>query len=173
MSISATTQGSIRPMTIEDLHQVLAWRNHPEVRRYMYTTHEIASDEHRRWFERAAQDANRYLMVFEQDRKPQGFINLHLIAPGGIADWGFYASPDAPKGTGRRLGCAALDFAFAKLGLHKVCGQALDFNERSIRFHQHLGFRQEGTLREQHFDGRSYHDIWCFGLLAADWHTHA
>lgn len=173
MSISATKSGSLRPMTFEDLDQIFAWRNHPEVRRYMYTTHEIAHDEHRRWFERAAQDADRYLLVFEQESKPQGFINLHLIAPGGIADWGFYAAPDAPKGTGRRLGCAALDFAFAELGLHKVCGQALDFNERSIRFHHNLGFRQEGTLREQHFDGFNYRDILCFGLLAADWSTHA
>jgi UDP-4-amino-4,6-dideoxy-N-acetyl-beta-L-altrosamine N-acetyltransferase len=54
--------------------------------------------------------------------------------------------------------------------LHKLCGQALAFNERSIRFHQNLGFRREGVLRQQHFDGEQYHDVVCFGLLASEWH---
>ena len=94
---------------------------------------------------------------------------MHEIAAGGIADWGFYAAPDAPKGTGRKLGASALTYAFARLELHKVCGQALDFNERSIHFHLRLGFQQEGVLREQHFDGEQYHGIVCFGLLATEW----
>lgn len=156
-------------MTNEDLTRVLAWRNHEEVRRYMYTQHEISLAEHSRWFERASQDSNRHLLVFESNAVPLGFINLHQIAFGGVADWGFYAAPDAPKGTGRQLGQAALQYAFIHLGLHKLCGQALGHNERSIRFHRSLGFQQEGILREQHFDGQSYHDVVCFGLLASEW----
>ncbi|WP_230714510.1 GNAT family N-acetyltransferase [Marinobacter shengliensis] len=44
------TNHSLRPMTESDLEQVLQWRNHPEVRRYMYTTHEIRLEEHSKWF---------------------------------------------------------------------------------------------------------------------------
>lgn len=98
-----------------------------------------------------------------------GFINIHQIAAGGIADWGFYAAPDAPKGTGKQLGQAALQYAFSVVGAHKLCAQALHFNERSVRFHLNLGFQQEGTLRDQHFDGQNYHDVVCFGLLASEW----
>ena len=163
-------KNQVRPMVSADLERVLAWRNHPEVRRYMYTQHEISLDEHTRWFERASQDPNRHLLIFECEGAPLGFINIHQIAPGGIADWGFYAAPDAPKGTGRRLGQAALQYAFSTAGLHKLCGQALSYNERSIRFHQKLGFQQEGILRQQHFDGQHYHDVVCFGLLANEWH---
>ena len=86
-----------------------------------------------------------------------------------MADWGFYAAPDAPKGTGRQLGKAVQYYVFVQAGLHKLCGQALVYNERSIRFHQSLGFQQEGILREQHFDGQNYHDVVCFGLLASEW----
>jgi len=159
----------IRRMRLDDLEQVLAWRNHPDVRRYMYTQHEIALSEHTRWFERASQDAARHLLIFECDGVAQGFINLHEIAPGGIADWGFYAAPEAAKGIGRQLGYSLLRHAFGELGLHKICGQALAFNERSIQFHLRLGFQQEGVLRDQHFDGQQYHAVVCFGLLAADW----
>lgn len=159
----------IRLMTEGDLEQVLFWRNHPDVRRYMYSQHEISLEEHARWFSRVSQDPGRHLLVFEVNRTARGFLQIHQIASGGIADWGFYADPDAPKGTGRALGDAALRYAFDTLGLHKLCGQALAFNERSIHFHLSLGFQREGVLRLQHFDGEQYHDVVCFGLLASEW----
>lgn len=161
----------IRGMRSGDLEQVLSWRNHPDVRRYMYTQHEITLAEHTRWFERASVDTARHLLIFERGGTAQGFVSLHEIASGGIADWGFYAAPDAPRGTGRQLGQCLLHHAFDELNLHKVCGQALAFNERSIQFHLRLGFAQEGILRDQHFDGEQYHAVVCFGLLATDWQT--
>ena len=95
--------------------------------------------------------------------------DINEIAAGGIADWGFYAAPDAPHGTGSALGHAVLQHAFQTLKLHKLCGQAIAFNERSIRFHLKLGFLKEGLFQKQHFDGNNYHDVWCFGLLANSW----
>ncbi len=156
-------------MTIQDLEQVLAWRNHENVRRFMYTQHEISLEEHTQWFERASVDANRHLLVFEVDAVSLGFINIHQIAPGGVADWGFYVAPDVPKGTGRQLGQAALRYAFTQARFHKLCGQALAYNERSIKFHLNQGFQQEGILRDQYFDGQRHHDVVCFGLIAAEW----
>jgi len=156
-------------MVHADLERVLAWRNHPNVRRYMYTQHEITLAEHQRWFERSLPDPKKHLLVFEANHQPLGFVNFNAAANEGIADWGFYAAPDAPKGSGRQLGRAALSHAFNELKLHKVNGQALAYNERSIQFHQTLGFQQEGILRDQHFDGERYHDVICFGLLCHEW----
>lgn len=168
--MSETTSTSARPMNEGDLEQVLSWRNHPDVRRYMFTQHEILLEEHTRWFARASQDPERHLLVFEIDATPLGLINIHRIASGGIADWGFFAAPDAPKGTGHLLGKAALRYAFEAAGLHKLCGRVLAFNERSMRFHMKLGFQREGNLRHQYFDGQHYQDVVCFGLLANEWH---
>ncbi|WP_336604946.1 UDP-4-amino-4,6-dideoxy-N-acetyl-beta-L-altrosamine N-acetyltransferase [Stutzerimonas stutzeri] len=162
-------QQRVRPMTAADLEKVLAWRNHPDIRRYMYTQHEISLEEHARWFEKASRDAGLHLLVFESGAMPFGFVKIQQIAPGGVGEWGFYAAPDAPKGTGRQLGLAALRYAFTKAAMHKLCGQAMIYNERSIRFHQTLGFQKEGLLRQHHFDGLSYHDVVCFGLLANEW----
>lgn len=167
--MTAADLARVRPMSSSDLEQVLAWRNHPDVRRYMYTQHEISLDEHRRWFEKASRDPARHLLVFESGCTPLGFVNIHEIASGGIANWGFYAAPTAPKNTGRLLGRSALQYAFAETGLHKICGHALAYNERSIRFHRRQGFQQEGIMREHHFDGQRYHDVVCFGLLACEW----
>lgn len=159
----------LRHMRANDLEKVLAWRNHFDVRRYMYTQHQITFEEHSQWFARASQDSKKHLLIFEVERTPLGFINIHEIGAGGIADWGFYVAPNSPKGTGKALGIAALKYAFEDIGLHKLCGKVLENNERSMKFHKSLGFKEEGVLRQQHFDNKDYHDIHCFGILASDW----
>ncbi len=171
MMQAPSIQDRMRLMTSDDLQRVLSWRNHPDVRRYMYTNHEITLSEHQRWFEQASRDPEKHLLIFDVHEDPMGFVQLHQPRGAPIAEWGFYAAPDAPKGTGRRLGQAALCYAFEQLGLHKLCGQALAYNEPSIRFHRALGFEQEGLLRDQHHDGQRFHDVLCFGLLASEWQT--
>lgn len=159
----------IRLMVNADLERVLAWRNHSEVRRYMLTQHEITLDEHRQWFERNSQDPMRRLLIVEEDDMALGFVHFKGVESGAISDWGFYAAPGVQKGSGRKLGMKALNFAFQELELHKVCGQALAFNEASVRFHRKLGFQQEGVLRQQlQIDG-TYHDLICFGILHDEW----
>lgn len=161
----------LRPMIEDDLKLVLQWRNHADIRRYMYTTHEIEMEEHRNWFANASKNPAVYLLIYEYLGQACGFVNITRGRCFQVADWGFYLAPDAPKGTGRSLGKQALVYAFDELELHKVCGQALGFNERSITFHKALGFTEEGRLRDHHFDGAAFHDVVCFGLLEHEWQT--
>ncbi|HEY9090051.1 UDP-4-amino-4,6-dideoxy-N-acetyl-beta-L-altrosamine N-acetyltransferase [Parasphingorhabdus sp.] len=159
----------VRRMCQDDLDMVRSWRNHPDVRKFMYKNHEISAEEHSAWFSKAKCDPKRHLLVYEHQNQATGFINLHQVADGGIADWGFYLAPDAKPGTGAKMGLCALDYAFTTAGFHKICGQAIAYNERSSNFHLKLNFRKEGILREQHFDGSRYHDVICFGLLKDEW----
>lgn len=150
---------------------VLVWRNHPDVRRFMFTQHEIGLEEHRNWFAKASMDTSRRLLIVEEAKQPIGYVQFSKVADGGIADWGFYVRPDAPKGTGRILGTMALNHAFGPLKLHKVCGQAIACNQASIAFHQRLGFVLEGVLRDQQRISGSYYNLHCFGLLGNEWQS--
>lgn len=162
-------QGHLRPMTADDLENVLQLRNHAEIRRYMLTHHEISLKEHTLWFHRASQNPGLELLVFEVDKQCCGFVQFKETHYLGVLDWGFYAAPSAPKGTGRKLGLTALNHAFKKENIHKICGQALDWNQPSIKFHKSLGFLQEGILRDQYFDSTRYQNMICFGLLKHEW----
>ena len=159
----------IRPMVHADLSLVLGWRNHQDVRRNMFSQHEITLKEHQEWFEKTCEDSKKHLLIFEVNHHAIGFVNFSENGSGDTADWGFYTAPDAPRGSGQQLGNAALRHAFINLNLQKVCGQALEYNSRSIRMHKSLGFKQEGILCNQHFDGETYHNVICFGLLRNDW----
>lgn len=158
----------VRSMRNEDLADVLQWRNHPDVRRFMYTQHEIGLAEHRIWYEQVSQDQRRHLLIVEDGRKSVGFVQLTEEGC-GEAKWGFYAAPSMPKGSGRRLGVTALNYAFLGLGFHKVCGEAIAFNHRSINLHRNLGFRDAGVLQDKYFDGSRYYDVYRFELLASEW----
>jgi UDP-4-amino-4,6-dideoxy-N-acetyl-beta-L-altrosamine N-acetyltransferase len=172
---------NIRTVTEGDLPMLLAWRNHPSVRQFMFTQHEISLDEHLRWYEKVSQDTTRQLLIVHDTNTPIGYVQFNSVKLGGISHWGFYKSPNAPKGSGHKLGGVALTHAFSTLHLHKVCGQAIETNQASVAFHQSLGFQQEGFLREQHHHNGTYHSVVCFGLLAKEWavfernkeHTHA
>ena len=91
---------AIRNMREDDLTAVLEWRNHPEIRRYMYTQQVITYAEHCAWFKSASDNTHKHLLIFEIDSLPMGFVNLGSQENGKIADWGFYLAPDAVKGAG-------------------------------------------------------------------------
>lgn len=155
----------VRVMTEADLAIVLEWRNHTSVRQQMFHPAEISEAEHKKWFSACAMNDKRHLLVYEEHGKPMGFVQFTELNAGKVAEWGFYKSPAAPAGVGRRLGSAALDYAAGMLALVKICGNVFESNKGSIRFHQKLGFELEGTLRAQHYDGVRYHDVWCFGYI--------
>lgn len=159
----------VRPMMEDDVETVLAWRNHPEIRQSMYSQDEIPLAECRAWFARCAENPLQSLLVFEADGVSSGFVNLKEEPYGRIGTWGFYAAPGCAPGTGSRLGGTALAYAFGPAGLYKVCGEAIAYNKASIRFHEKMGFRQEGVLRDHYFDGNTYHDVFRFGLISTEW----
>lgn len=161
--------GTVRRMTADDLARVLRWRNHPDVRAFMFTRHEISPQEHAHWFAAADADPARHLLIYELDGEPLGFASLSRQGASRVADWGFYLAPGAPSGSGMGLGAAVLDHAFGVLCLDEVRGEALAFNTASIRMHEKLGFRREGERRQPDDRGDSEHGVICFGLLRDEW----
>lgn len=164
-----TGKCSVRLVRELDLPMLLTWRNHQDIRSFMLSQHEISVDEHAAWFARSAKDMTRRLLIVEEDGQALGYVQFVNIALGGIAEWGFYTRPGAPRGSGRKLGVAALDYAFDVLGLHKVCGQAISLNAASIALHHKLKFVREGVLRDQQRIEDTYHSLICFGLLRHEW----
>lgn len=156
-------------MARSDLPLVLEWRNHISVRSYMYSQHEISAAEHESWYEKSVLNSNHHLLIFEYQGKPFGYVKIIQHENTADADWGFYAAPHAPVGMGRQLGYAALRHGFEKMGLQKINGQALSHNERSIKMHLALGFKQVNTKAETYFDGKINHQIIAFTILSHDW----
>ncbi|MEC7729148.1 MAG: UDP-4-amino-4,6-dideoxy-N-acetyl-beta-L-altrosamine N-acetyltransferase [Pseudomonadota bacterium] len=162
--------GRLRAIEESELPLMLSWRNAPAVRRNMYTRHLISEDEHLRWWQQVQQSSACEYFMYEFQGSPLGIVGFTRIDQvNKNASWAFYAMPDAPRGTGSRMEMLALDYAFTTLGLHKLYCEVLAFNEAVIKLHQKFGFSVEGVLRQQHRVDDRYVDIYCLGLLAAEW----
>lgn len=160
---------SVRAVQIDDLSQLLEWRNHPKIRMYMIKQHEITPGEHQAWFQRVAMDNQRCLLIIERQGRPMGYVQFSGINDEG-ADWGFYVAPGSPKGSGRGLAMAALHYAFNSMSLKQVRGKALSFNQASIRLHLSCGFLQEPGLELAQLDDGRTEELLCFMLDRSMWH---
>ena len=162
----------LRPIEKNDLGKVLEWRNAPEVRNNMYTTHVITEDEHLQWFSRVQQDPSLFYFICKMDRQDAGVICFTDYNPTrGNSSWGFYAALEPPKGAGIFMEYEALKYAFETLKLHKLNCEVIIYNKSVINLHKKTGFVEEGVLRDFHFDGEIYQDVVRLGMLESEWPT--
>ncbi len=168
---------SLRKLTKDDLPLVLTWRNNLlEVNRsiynnHIYNNHEMSEDDYLARFVYMEHDPQtRWYIHQDKNGNADGIVYFtHYYPENRSSFWGFYTAPDAPAGTGAKLGLEALDEAFNALKLHKLNAEVLSTNERSLRFHDKLGFHREGTFRDFYFDGQKYVDVVRFGILNSEW----
>lgn len=162
--------GRLRAIESDELELMLAWRNAPGVRANMYTRHEISLQEHLAWWSRIQQRTDQRYFMYEYKSQPLGIVAFNGIdTTNGNSAWAFYASPDAPKGTGSRMEFLALEHAFHEMQLYKLCCEVLAFNSAVIKLHQKFGFKVEGILREQHRLDDGFVDIYRLGIFASEW----
>jgi UDP-4-amino-4,6-dideoxy-N-acetyl-beta-L-altrosamine N-acetyltransferase len=159
----------LRSVQEADLPQLRAWRNDPWVRNYMLSRHQITETEHLAWFVACMQNDNKKIYLFLMDSRPAGFVSFDIIPSNKTAEWGFYARPNSPRGTGLALGQTALQYAFSELLLSAIVGKVIVTNLRSIQFHLRLGFQQEPEIvNETHTDSLPNKQL-VFKLLASNW----
>ncbi len=74
---------------------------------------------------------------------------------------------------GRGIGSWAVrmtrDFAFERLGLHRLELDVFSFNPRAVRVYEKAGFRREGVRREAVPDGAGYGDDILMAILEDEW----
>lgn len=163
---------SFRDLDLDDIVTIHAWRNLPEVARYMYTDHHIGPAEHARWFGAAMNDETKRYWVIELDGAPVGLLNLYDISlRHRRAYWAFYLANPAVRGRG--VGAAAERFmmrhVFADLGLDVLCCEVLATNEGVVKMHERYGFHVDGVLRSHVLKADERVDVVALSLLRDEW----
>lgn len=126
--------------------------------------------EHLAWWERTRQRADQRYFMYESRNVPLGVVGFTMIDRiNSNCSWAFYASTEAPRGTGSRMEFLALEYVFGVMNLHKLYCEVLAFNTPVIGLHQKFGFRIEGTFRDQHQNDGHYVDVIRLGMLACEW----
>jgi carbamoyl-phosphate synthase large subunit len=137
----------------------------------MYTSHIITREEHWSWLNKIISDDSCAWFVFEISEEPLGVIGFsNLDSQNGPTQWTFHLRPDIriPR-AGTAMGLLALQQAFDTLEVRKLEGEVLAGNERSLRFHRRLGFREEGLRRAHVLKDEKWRDVHVFSMLREEW----
>jgi UDP-4-amino-4,6-dideoxy-N-acetyl-beta-L-altrosamine N-acetyltransferase len=168
----AAPKVELRALRAEDKDRLLAWRNSPEVAAYMYTDHQIAPDEHARWFAGIEGDGRRAYWIVEMDGQPVGLANFYDIdRSNGRCAWAYYLADPAVRGrgVGGYVEYAMIEKAFGEFSLQKLWCEVLSSNAGVLRMHQRFGFTEEARFRRHVLKNGALEDVMGLGLLAEEW----
>jgi RimJ/RimL family protein N-acetyltransferase len=166
---------TLREMEKADVAHKVKWFNDPDINKTLLMEEKLDLNKSLEWFERTRADASRRDFVIEsREGKPIGIMALvHIDAVhrtaecfcviGEKAYWG--------GGIGTEAHLLLADWAFKNLGLHKIWADIRPENAAIIKVIERLGFKVEGTLREEKFIGGKRVDIVRIGLLRREFYA--
>ena len=168
----------LRPVQRADISSFLQWYNDPDVIQYLFMYLPMTEMAEQKFIEdlgttRATTQLIFVIEAIETDKgKPIGTIGLHNINPKDHnATFGIAVGNKQywSKGYGTEAAELIIRYGFEQLNLHRISSSAFSFNERSIRLHLKVGFKEEGRRREAVFKNGDYIDEVMFGLLREEW----
>ena len=154
-------------LSSEEREMVLNWRNHDNVRKWMYSDNIISLNEHINFIDQLAEDtSNYYWVVKNKDEIYFGIIYLNKIDFKNIHAYiGIYSNPYAEiKNKGHLLIQCIKKLAFEVVELHTLKLEVIDNNQKAIYFYKKSGFNEEGRLKEFVFKDGQWHDVIIMGI---------
>ncbi len=166
----------LRPLQGDDVWVLYRWFNDPRVRDALGSQHDlfpVSMDEEKKRVEEDinASDRKAFIIVKLEDNNPIGLILLTDIDPrnataqlnitiGEVDQW--------DKGYGRDSIQVLLKYAFQMLNLHRIWLRVAEYNEKAIRCYLASGFQKEGRMRDDHYHGGRYRDMFLMSILSEE-----
>ncbi len=130
------------------------------------TSREATRDWTERQSRRRLDDDEFHWVIESQDGEPVGSISTHTCNPhNGTFSYGIdIVTEHRGKGYAGEAILLVLRYYFQELRYQKATINVHADNLASIRLHEKLGFKLEGTLRRMTFSHGQYHDMLWFGM---------
>jgi len=160
----------VRPMLLADTDDVIRMRSEASVLSQLFSAAPPTREEHLGWLERIQkqEDRQEFVIVERRTGRTIGTIGLSNIdRRHQRAEFGILIGASDARGKGFALEASQLllDYAFNKLGLHRIYLFVFPENEAAIQLYQKLGFQQEGLLHQHVFKDDRFRDVVVFALL--------
>ena len=160
----------LRIAELSDAPEILRMRNSDLVRLQFLYQETITPEIHEQWYHENVETgkALQYMILENGTQAPLGVAYFsHIDRKNRQAEWGIYLGEERAfgKGISREAFFLLAPQFMEEYGLHKLKMRALGDNERSIRCHRALGFREEGLFHDEVLLDGVYHDVFCGYML--------
>ena len=120
-------------LSIEEKKEVLNWRNHPEIRKWMYNKEKIPLKNHIKFIEKLKEKNDMiYLKVDDL-----GVVNF--LKKNNTIEIGIHKNPHKQK-VGKKLLEFAINYAFNELKAKKIVLFVFEDNVKAINLYKKFGF---------------------------------
>jgi RimJ/RimL family protein N-acetyltransferase len=167
---------TLRAPEISDVPELNRWSNDPEIWNMLGGWHFPFSSRSTEEWVKNRKDNNLTDQVFCIDTPDEGIIGTANIVS---IDWknknafhGMMIGKPNLRGRGYALDAlyAIMRYAFMELGLQRLDGDMISYNQRSIDFYLRKGgWKQEGVRRNWFFRNDKYHDKVIVGVTRDDY----
>ena len=149
-----------------DKLQALNMRNHPQIKKWMYSRDSISEENHFGFIKNLEIDIERRYFLVKQKDNIIGSINFSKINFENSVELGIYTNPFLQsKGAGKILESAASQYAFIELDVEKIKLEVFPSNERAIRFYNKCGFKFIDTKKINQKNIMCMEKIKAFGVV--------
>jgi RimJ/RimL family protein N-acetyltransferase len=160
----------LRPFDKDDLPYIQKWSNDAELRRLTGEVAPMSRAETEKFYKELLADKDRMWFVIALRRGDRVIGEaglLRMFRPWRATDMTIIiGEKDAwGKGYGTEAGRLLLNYAFLRLGFHRVSIGVVGFNERALRFWESLGFKKEGVHRDGYYCNNEYSDFIMMSIL--------
>ncbi len=139
---------SFTDLTDEEKKMILQWRNHKDIRKWMFSKDVIEEDDHFKYINSLKDRDDRVYFLVKRDNEAVGVIDFtNIDAVKRSADIGLYAKPNL-KGIGRVLMDKIVDHGFNTLGLKKLYSKVYIDNGSAIKLYKKFGFITKDLKRD-------------------------
>jgi UDP-4-amino-4,6-dideoxy-N-acetyl-beta-L-altrosamine N-acetyltransferase len=123
---------------------ILAWRNHENVKAYMYNTNDISEAEHLVFIESLKTRTDRRYFLVQHEGVDIGIIDFNDISATS-ATLGLYANPKLDqKGIGSLLMQSIVEYAFKRLKVQILKAEVFEDNTKAKALYEKFGFCEKG-----------------------------
>ena len=155
------------------LSKMLEWRNDPEFRQY-YREYRVLSYENQLkwWKDKILNDDTWQYFVFKpiDEDEIAGVIGLTYIHPVyKTAEFAICVDKNCRNnGYGSDALRTIIKYGFEQLNLNRIWCEVYS-NNKAVDVYRHIGFKDEGILRQTVFKNGEYLDSYVLGMLKSDY----
>lgn len=166
----------LRPLEHSDLNErYLAWLNDPEVTRYTETGTFPSTAEDLETYYRDVNRSKSDVILAIVDKGSERHIgnvklgSIHWIHRSAIFGILIGEKEFWHKGLGLEATRLMVEYGFERLNLHRVDLGVFAEHEAAVRCYKKVGFKVEGRMREDLYQGGVYKDRLWMGLLRSEY----
>ena len=124
----------------KEKEMILVWRNHPEIRKWMYNQDEIKLDEHLSFIDSLQSRKDKLYFLVKKKDEFIGVIDFTQLVEKISVHMGIYSNPNI-KGNGKILLNKIIDYSFNNLKVKRIFSEVFAENDKAHNLYKKFNFK--------------------------------